>query len=343
MRPCFGAGRRSYAGDIGAVAPVAVGDIGAPPGDAGPGEATTTFPGGAATGDAGGGGVTVGGPPPGEVLGRSSAISRQPGDLGDAGSAGAGEVSSKFAWSPGLSPTGPTGEERCGAPAARESAREGIEGERARRGGECEVSDVGRDRHFPRPRKRHERDGNVEAGPSVRTRSAGFGAATHLLRRWPLRLSRAATCARAVSEWPRAKRRARFVATFQRFELQGGTTLDFFDRANSPQTSTILAVRNTRFVPFWRVSFSPTFEAFFAPSVKEPGAMASTENMPPLPEAIAALKDEGNGFFRAGDFLKAAGAYTKALKVRPVARPVSRFRITRLANRRSADARGASL
>ena len=86
-----------------------------------------------------------------------------------------------------------------------------------------------------------------------------------------------------------------------------------------------------------------TFEAFFAPSVKEPGAMASTENMPPLPEAIAALKDEGNGFFRAGDFLKAAGAYTKALKVRPVARPVSRFRITRLANRRSADARGASL
>jgi hypothetical protein len=67
--------------------------------------------------------------------------------------------------------------------------------------------------------------------------------------------------------------------------------------------------------------------------------MASTENMPPLPEAIAALKDEGNGFFRAGDFLKAAGAYTKALKVRPV----SRFRITRLANRRSADARGASL
>ena len=81
----------------------------------------------------------------------------------------------------------------------------------------------------------------------------------------------------------------------------------------------------------------------FAPSVKEPGAMASTENMPPLPEAIAALKDEGNGFFRAGDFLKAAGAYTKALKVRPVARPVSRFRITRLANRRSADARGESL
>ena len=47
--------------------------------------------------------------------------------------------------------------------------------------------------------------------------------------------------------------------------------------------------------------------------------MASTENMPPLPDAIAALKDEGNGFFRAGDFLKAAGSYTKALKVRPIA------------------------
>lgn len=44
-------------------------------------------------------------------------------------------------------------------------------------------------------------------------------------------------------------------------------------------------------------------------------AMASSENMPPLPEAISALKDEGNGFFRAGDYLKAAGAYTKAIKV----------------------------
>ena len=43
--------------------------------------------------------------------------------------------------------------------------------------------------------------------------------------------------------------------------------------------------------------------------------MGSSENMPPLPEELAALKDEGNGFFRAGDFLKAAGAYTKAIKV----------------------------
>jgi hypothetical protein len=43
----------------------------------------------------------------------------------------------------------------------------------------------------------------------------------------------------------------------------------------------------------------------------------SSENMPPLPEGVAALKDEGNAFFRAGDYLKAAGAYTKALKVRP--------------------------
>ena len=167
--------------------------------------------------------------------------------------------------------------------------------------------------------------------------------ATHLLRRWPLRLSRAATCARAVSDWPRARRRARLVAIFQRFELEGELRLIFFERANSrrhPQ-SWLSARRDSclfgEFLSLRRLRLS------FAPSVKEPGAMASTENMPPLPEAIAALKDEGNGFFRAGDFLKAAGAYTKALKVRPVARPVSRFRITRLANRRSADARGASL
>ena len=70
--------------------------------------------------------------------------------------------------------------------------------------------------------------------------------------------------------------------------------------------------------------------------------MASTENMPPLPEAVAALKDEGNGFFRAGDFLKAAGAYTKALKVRPVARArASRLSITRFSSRRSAETREA--
>ena len=46
--------------------------------------------------------------------------------------------------------------------------------------------------------------------------------------------------------------------------------------------------------------------------------MACSENLPPLPDAVANLKDEGNGFFRAGDYLKAAGAYTKAIKVRLV-------------------------
>jgi hypothetical protein len=142
----------------------------------------------------------------------------------------------------------------------------------------------------------------------------------------------------ASGEEARAPRR-----DFPTVRARGGTTLDFFERANSrrhPQ-SWLSARRDSclfgEFLSLRRLRLS------FAPSVKEPGAMASTENMPPLPEAIAALKDEGNGFFRAGDFLKAAGAYTKALKVRPVARPVSRFRITRLANRRSADARGASL
>ena len=44
--------------------------------------------------------------------------------------------------------------------------------------------------------------------------------------------------------------------------------------------------------------------------------MVSSENIPPLSDELAALKDEGNGFFRAGDFLKAAGSYTKAIKVR---------------------------
>ena len=65
------------------------------------------------------------------MLGRSSAISRQLGDLGEAGSTGAGEVSSKFAWSPGLSPTDITGEERCGASASRGFARGGGAGDDA--------------------------------------------------------------------------------------------------------------------------------------------------------------------------------------------------------------------
>ena len=55
--------------------------------------------------------------------------------------------------------------------------------------------------------------------------------------------------------------------------------------------------------------------------------MGSSENMPPLPEELATLKDEGNGFFRAGDFLKAAGAYTKAIKVRRRVRASVTFRL----------------
>ena len=105
------------------------------------GELTTRSPGGAAAGDAGAiGGVTVGGrrrakcsgaPPP----------SRASRGSGDAGSAGAGEVSSKFAWSPGLSPAGPTGEE-SGAPAACGGARGGaVQRGRGRDGaGGCDVS-----------------------------------------------------------------------------------------------------------------------------------------------------------------------------------------------------------
>jgi hypothetical protein len=42
--------------------------------------------------------------------------------------------------------------------------------------------------------------------------------------------------------------------------------------------------------------------------------MATAEAAELSPE-LAALKDEGNGFFRAGEFLKAAGAYTKVIKV----------------------------
>lgn len=40
--------------------------------------------------------------------------------------------------------------------------------------------------------------------------------------------------------------------------------------------------------------------------------MVSAE--PQLNEELALLKDEGNNFFRSGDFLKAAGSYTKAIK-----------------------------
>ena len=43
--------------------------------------------------------------------------------------------------------------------------------------------------------------------------------------------------------------------------------------------------------------------------------MVSADEIPALSADLAALKDEGNDFFRAGDFLKAAGAYTKAIKV----------------------------
>ena len=35
---------------------------------------------------------------------------------------------------------------------------------------------------------------------------------------------------------------------------------------------------------------------------------------PQLTDDLAQLKDEGNAHFRAGDFLKAAGSYTKAIK-----------------------------
>ena len=43
--------------------------------------------------------------------------------------------------------------------------------------------------------------------------------------------------------------------------------------------------------------------------------MVSADAIPALPVEVAALKDEGNDYFRAGDFLKAAGSYTKAIKV----------------------------
>lgn len=42
--------------------------------------------------------------------------------------------------------------------------------------------------------------------------------------------------------------------------------------------------------------------------------MVCTENIPPLSAEVTALKDEGNDFFRAGEYLKAAGSYTKAIK-----------------------------
>ena len=42
---------------------------------------------------------------------------------------------------------------------------------------------------------------------------------------------------------------------------------------------------------------------------------------PQLHEDIAHVKDEGNTYFRAGDFLKAAGSYTKAIKASERDRP----------------------
>lgn len=43
--------------------------------------------------------------------------------------------------------------------------------------------------------------------------------------------------------------------------------------------------------------------------------MVSADVIQALSVEVAALKDEGNDYFRAGDFLKAAGSYTKAIKV----------------------------
>ena len=45
--------------------------------------------------------------------------------------------------------------------------------------------------------------------------------------------------------------------------------------------------------------------------------VAETIEIPPLSNELSAMKDEGNEYFRSGEYLKAAGSYTKAIKVRP--------------------------
>ena len=45
--------------------------------------------------------------------------------------------------------------------------------------------------------------------------------------------------------------------------------------------------------------------------------VAETIEIPPLSDELSAMKDEGNEYFRSGEYLKAAGSYTKAIKVRP--------------------------
>jgi hypothetical protein len=229
--------------------------------------------------------------------------------------------------------------------------RTGCAGERAGgyRGGEgatgrgVRSQRCGSGSSFSSSRKRHERDGNVEAGLSVRTRSAGFGAATHLLRRWPLRLSRAATCARAVSDWPRARRRARLVAIFQRFELEGELRLIFFDRANrkQSQTSTVLAVRKTRFVPFWRVSFSPTFEAFFRALGQRTRRDGVDREHAAPPRGHRRVEGRGQRLLPRGRFPQGRGRVHQGAQ--GTSSRASRLAFSNHANRRSADARGASL
>ena len=54
------------------------------------------------------------------------------------------------------------------------------------------------------------------------------------------------------------------------------------------------------------------------PLRQKKGTMVSADAIPTLAADVAALKDEGNDFFRAGEFLKAAGSYTKAIKVSTV-------------------------
>ena len=83
--------------------------------------------------------------PPGD-RGRSCAISPHVGDLGlpAALALSAGEESSKLAWSPGLSSTAATGDERWGAAVGRGEGR----GERTRGDPGDETNSLGRQRSF---------------------------------------------------------------------------------------------------------------------------------------------------------------------------------------------------
>lgn len=140
----------------------------------------------------------------------------------------------------------------------------------------------------------------------------------------------------ASGEEARAPRR-----DFPTVRARGGTTLDFFRQSKQSQTSTVLAVRKTRFVPFWRVSFSPTFEAFIRALGQRTRRDGVDREHAAPPRGHRRVEGRGQRLLPRGRFPQGRGRVHQGAQ--GTSRLASRLAFSNHANRRSADARGASL